>query len=160
MGTLVLVHVAISLIGIVAGLVAMFAMLDSNRMSGLTGIFLLFTILTSATGFVIPPFLTDKFLPSHAIGILSLILLAVACYALYGARLSGMWRWIYVVTALVALYLNCFVLVIQSFLKIPALSALAPGAPPTGPVFGAVQLVVLAFFAVMTFRAVRRFHPA
>ena len=160
MGTLVLVHVAISLIGIVAGLVAMFAMLDSNRMSGLTGIFLLFTILTSATGFVIPPFLTDKFLPSHAIGILSLILLAVACYALYGARLSGMWRWIYVVTALVALYLNCFVLVIQSFLKIPALSALAPGAPPTGPVFGAVQLVVLAFFAFMTFRAVRRFHPA
>ena len=160
MGTLVLVHVAISLIGIVAGLVAMFAMLDSNRMSGLTGIFLLFTILTSATGFVIPPFLTDKFLPSHAIGILSLILLAVACYALYGARLSGMWRWIYVVTALVALYLNCFVLVIQSFLKIPVLSALAPGAPPTGPVFGAVQLVVLAFFAFMTFRAVKRFRPA
>ena len=160
MGTLVLVHVAISLIGIVAGLVAMFAMLDSNRMSGLTGIFLLFTILTSATGFVIPPFLTDKFLPSHAIGILSLILLAVACYALYGARLSGMWRWIYVVTALVALYLNCFVLVIQSFLKIPALSALAPGAPPTGPVFGAVQLVVLAFFAFMTFRAVKSFRPA
>ncbi len=160
MGTLVLVHVAISLIGIVAGLVAMFAMLDSNRMSSLTGIFLLFTILTSATGFVIPPFLTDKFLPSHAIGILSLILLAVACYALYGARLSGMWRWIYVVTALVALYLNCFVLVIQSFLKIPALSALAPGAPPTGPVFGAVQLVVLAFFAFMTFRAVKRFRPA
>ena len=160
MGTLVLVHVAISLIGIVAGLVAMFAMLDSNRMSGLTGIFLLFTILTSATGFVIPPFLTDKFLPSHAIGILSLILLAVACYALYGARLSGMWRWIYVVTALVALYLNCFVLVIQSFLKIPALSALAPGAPPTGPVFGAVQLVVVAFFAFMMFRAVKRFRPA
>lgn len=160
MGTLVLVHVAISLIAIVAGLVVMFAMLDSSRMSGLTGIFLLFTILTSATGFVIPPFLTEKFLPSHAIGILSLILLAVACYALYGARLSGMWRWIYVVTALVALYLNCFVLVIQSFLKIPALSALAPGTPPTGPVFAAVQLVVLAFFAYMTFRAARRFQPA
>ncbi len=160
MDTLVLVHVVISLVAIVAGLVVMFAMLDSNRMSGLTGIFLLFTILTNATGFVIPPFLTDKLLPSHAIGILSLILLAVACYALYGARLSGMWRWIYVVTALVALYLNCFVLVIQSFLKIPALSALAPGAPPTGPVFGAVQLVVLAFFAYMTFRAARRFRPA
>ena len=160
MGTLVLVHVVISMIAIVAGLVVMFAMLDSNRMSGLTGVFLLFTILTSATGFVIPPFLTEKFLPSHAIGILSLILLAVACYALYGARLSGMWRWVYVVAALVALYLNCFVLVIQSFLKIPALSALAPGAPPTGPVFGAVQLVVLAFFAFMTFRAARRFHPA
>lgn len=160
MDTLVLVHVAISLIGIVAGLVVMFGMLDSRRAPGLTAVFLLFTILTSATGFVIPPFLTDKLLPSHAIGILSLILLAVACYALYGARLSGMWRWIYVVTALVALYLNCFVLVIQSFLKIPALSAIAPGAPPTGPVFGAVQLVVLAFFAFMTFRAVKRFRPA
>ena len=74
MSTLVLVHVVISLIGIVAGLVVMFAMLDSNRMAGLTAIFLIFTILTSATGFIIPPFLTDKFLPSHAIGILSLIL--------------------------------------------------------------------------------------
>jgi hypothetical protein len=160
MSTLVLVHVVISLIAIVAGLVAMFAMLDSNRMAGLTAIFLVFTILTNVTGFFIPPFLTDKFLPSHAIGILSLILLAVACFALYGQNLSGKWRWIYVVTALVSLYLNTFVLVIQSFLKIPALSALAPGNPPSGPVFGAVQLIVLAFFAFMTFRAVKRFHPA
>jgi len=160
MSTLVLVHVVISLIGIVAGLVVMFAMLDSNRMAGLTAIFLIFTILTSATGFIIPPFLTDKFLPSHAIGILSLILLAIACFALYSQNLSGMWRWVYVVTALVSLYLNTFVLVIQSFLKIPALSAMAPGNPPSGPVFGAVQLIVLAFFAFMTFRAVKRFHPA
>jgi hypothetical protein len=160
MSTLVLVHVVISLIGIVAGLVVMFAMLDSNRMAGLTAIFLIFTILTSATGFIIPPFLTDKFLPSHAIGILSLILLAIACFALYSQNLSGMWRWVYVVTALVSLYLNTFVLVIQSFLKIPALSAIAPGNPPSGPVFAVVQLIVLAFFAFMTFRAVKRFHPA
>jgi hypothetical protein len=160
MSTLVLVHVVISLIGIVAGLVVMFAMLDSNRMAGLTAIFLIFTILTSATGFIIPPFLTDKFLPSHAIGILSLILLAIACFALYSQNLSGMWRWVYVVTALVSLYLNTFVLVIQSFLKIPALSAMAPGNPPSGPVFAVVQLIVLAFFAFMTFRAVKRFHPA
>ncbi len=160
MSTLVLVHVVISLIGIVAGLVVMFGMLDSNRMTGLTAIFLIFTILTSATGFIIPPFLTDKFLPSHAIGILSLILLAIACYALYRKNLSGSWRWIYVVTALVSLYLNCFVLVIQSFLKIPALTALAPGNPPSGPVFAVVQLIVLAFFAFMTFRAVKRFHPS
>ncbi|MBI5318533.1 hypothetical protein [Bradyrhizobium sp.] len=160
MGSLVLIHVAISLIAIVAGLVVMFAMLESGRMPGLTAIFLLSTILTSATGFIIPPFLTDKLLPSHAFGILSLVLLAIACFALYGQNLSGKWRWIYVVTALVSLYLNTFVLVIQSFLKIPALSAVAPGVPPTGPVFGAVQLVVLAFFAFMTFRAVRRFHPA
>jgi len=160
MSTLVLVHVVISLIGIVAGLVVMFAMLDSNRMAGLTAIFLIFTILTSATGFIIPPFLTDKFLPSHAIGILSLILLAIACFALYSQNLSGMWRWVYVVTALVSLYLNTFVLVIQSFLKIPALSAMAPGNPPSGPVFAVVQLIVLAFFAFMTFRAVKRFHPS
>ncbi len=160
MDALVLVHVAISLIAIAAGLVVMFRMLGSERAPGLTAVFLLFTILTSATGFVIPPFLTEKFLPSHAFGIVSLILLAIACYALYSAKLSGMWRWIYAVTALVALYLNTFVLVIQTFLKIPALHAIAPGAPPTGPVFGAVQLVVLAFFAFMTFRAVRRFHPA
>jgi len=160
MSTLVLVHVVISLIGIVAGLVVMFAMLDSNRMAGLTAIFLIFTILTSATGFIIPPFLTDKFLPSHAIGILSLILLAIACFALYSQNLSGMWRWVYVVTALVSLYLNTFVLVIQSFLKIPALSAMAPGNPPSGPAFAVVQLIVLAFFAFMTFRAVKRFHPA
>jgi hypothetical protein len=160
MSTLVLVHVVISLIGIVAGLVVMFAMLDSNRMTGLTAIFLIFTILTSATGFIIPPFLTDKFLPSQAIGILSLVLLAIACSALYSKNLSGGWRWIYVVTALVSLYLNCFVLVIQSFLKIPALTALAPGNPPSGPVFAVVQLIVLAFFAFMTFRAAKRFHPS
>jgi uncharacterized membrane protein len=160
MGTLVLVHVAISLIAIVAGLVVMFRMLGSERVPGLTAVFLVLTILTNVTGFFIPPFLYDKFLPSHAIGILSLVLLAIACIALYSQNLSGGWRLIYVVTALVSLYLNCFVLVIQSFLKIPALSAVAPGAPPTGPVFGAVQLVVLAFFAFMTFRAVRRFHPA
>lgn len=160
MDMLVLLHVAISLIAIVAGLVVMFRMLGSERAPGLTAVFLLFTILTSATGFVIPPFLTDKFLPSHAFGIVSLILLAIACYALYGRNLAGKWRWIYPVTALVALYLNTFVLVIQTFLKIPALHAIAPGAPPTGPVFAVVQFVVAAFFGFMTFRAIRRFHPA
>ncbi|MGQ0686768.1 hypothetical protein [Bradyrhizobium sp.] len=160
MDTLVLVHVAISLVAIAAGLVVMFRMLGSERVPGLTAVFLLLTILTNVTGFIIPPFLTDKFLPSHAIGILSLLLLAIACIALYSRNLSGRWRLIYVVTALVALYLNTFVLVIQSFLKIPPLHAIAPGVPPAGPVFGVVQFVVAAFFAFMTFRAVRRFHPA
>lgn len=160
MSTLVLVHVIISLIAIVAGLIVMFKMLGSDRAPGLTAIFLVTTILTSATGFIIPPFLTDKFLPSHAIGILSLILLAIACFALYGQNLSGKWRWVYVLTALISLYLNTFVLVIQSFLKIPALSAIAPGNPPSGPAFGVVQIIVLAFFAFMIFRAARRFHPS
>lgn len=160
MSALVLVHVVISLIAIVAGFVVMFRMLGSDRAPGLTNIFLVTTILTSATGFIIPPFIWDKFLPSQAIGILSLILLAIACYALYSQNLSGRWRWIFVVTALVSLYLNTFVLVIQSFLKIPALSALAPGNPPSGPAFGVVQGLVLLLFVFMTFRAVRQFHPA
>src|SRR5882672_5293943 len=120
LSTFVLVHVIISLIGIAAGFVVMSGLLSSNRMPGWTAIFLLFTILTSATGFLIPPLLSDKLLPSHIIGILSLVLLAIACFALYGQKLSGSWRWVYVVTALVSLYLNVFVLVIQSFLKVPA----------------------------------------
>ena len=159
MSAVVLIHVAISLIAIVTGIIVMLGMIGATGVPALTTTFLVTTILTNATGFIIPPFLSDKFLPSHAIGILSLVLLAIACFALYGQKLSGMWRWVYVVTALVSLYLNCFVLVIQTFLKVPPLHAIAPGAPPSGPVFGAVQLIVLAFFALMTFRAIKRFHP-
>ena len=157
--TFVLVHVVISLIGIVAGLIVMFGMLGSRSQPGLTAIFLLFTILTSATGFLIPPLLSEKLLPSHIIGILSLALLAIACIALYVARLAGAWRWIYVVTALASLYLNVFVLVVQSFLKIPALTALAPGNPPAGPAFAVAQGIVLVFFAVMIIGVWRRFRP-
>lgn len=154
-----LVHVVISLIGIVAGLVVMFGLLGSKSMPGLTAIFLAFTILTSATGFLFP---FEKLLPSHIIGIISLVLLAVACFALYGMKLAGAWRPVYVVTAMISLYFNAFVLVIQSFLKVPALAALAPAvapAPPSGPVFAAVQGVVLVFFVVLTIGAWRRFKP-
>src|SRR6201747_418172 len=159
LSTFVLVHVIISLIGIVAGFIVMFGMLGSNRMPGLTALFLLLTILTSATGFLIPPLVSEKLLPSHIIGALSLVLLAIACIALYAMRLSGSWRWIYAVTALLSLYFNTFVLVIQSFLKIPALTALAPGNPPSGPVFAVAQGVVLVFFVLMIIGAVRRFRP-
>jgi hypothetical protein len=159
LATFVQVHVIISLIGIVAGIVVMFGMLGSNRMPGLTAIFLLTTILTSATGFLIPPLVSEKLLPSQIIGGLSLVLLAIACIALYGMKLSGAWRWIYAVTALISLYLNVFVLVIQSFLKVPALHALAPGEPPGGPIFGVAQGVVLVFFVLVTIGAVRRFRP-
>src|SRR4051794_35990466 len=117
LATFVLVHVIISLIAIAAGIVVMFGLLGSRRMPGLTGIFLLFTILTSATGFLIPPLVSDKLLPSHVIGILSLLLPAIACIALYAMQLAGVWRSIYVVTAMTSLYLNVFVLIIQSFLK-------------------------------------------
>jgi len=150
-------HVVISLIGIVAGIIVMFGMLGSNPMPGLTAIFLLFTILTSVTGFLFP---FKGVTPGDVVGALSLVLLAIACIALYIMKLSGASRWIYVVTALISLYLNVFVLVIQSFLKIPALSAVAPGNPPSGPVFAVVQGIVLVFSILMIIGAVRRFRPA
>src|ERR1700726_4833834 len=152
-----ILHVIISLIAIVAGFVVMFGMLGSKAMPGLTAIFLLFTILTSVTGFMFP---FEMLLPSHMLAILSLVLLAIACIALYAMKLAGPWRWIYVVTALLSLYFNVFVLVIQSFLKIPALTAVAPGNPPSGPVFAVVQGIVLVFFVLMIIGAVRRFRPA
>jgi hypothetical protein len=160
LSTFVLVHVIISLIGIVAGFIVMFGMLGSRRMPGWTAIFLLLTILTSATGFLIPPLLFEKLLPSHMIGVLSLILLAIACFALYGQKLSGSWRWIYVLTALLAQYFNVFVLVIQSFLKVGPLHALAPSVPPSEPPFAIAQGVVLVFFIIVIIGAIRRFHPA
>jgi hypothetical protein len=93
------------------------------------------------------------------IGILSLVLLAIACIALYGMKLSGAWRTIYVVTAMVSLYLNIFVLIIQAFLKVPALHALAPSVPPSEPPFAVIQGLVLVFFVIVIIGAVRRFRP-
>jgi hypothetical protein len=157
LSTFTTVHVLISLIAIASGVIVLFGLLGSNQRPGLTATFLLFTILTSATGFLFP---FDKLLPSHVIGILSLALLAVACIALYGMKLSGAWRWIYVLTAMVALYLNVFVLVIQSFLKLAPLHALAPSVPPSEPPFAIVQGIVLLFFVIAIIGAVRRFRPA
>src|SRR5450755_2935203 len=156
LATFTTVHVIISLIAIVSGILVMFWILGSSQMPGLTAIFLLFTILTSATGFLFP---FEKLLPSHMIAILSLVLLAIACIALYGMRLSGAWRWIYALTAMISLYLNIFVLVVQGFLKLPALTALAPGNPPSGPVFAVVQGIVLLFFVLVIIGAIRRFRP-
>jgi hypothetical protein len=156
LATFTLLHVVVSLIGIVAGLVAMVGLLKSKSLPGWTGLFLLTTILTSVTGFFFP---VEKLLPSHVIGIISLVLLAVACLALYGQKLAGRWRWIYVLTAMISLYLNVFVLVIQSFLKVPPLHALAPSVPPSEPPFAIVQGIVLVFFVVTTFLAIRKFRP-
>jgi hypothetical protein len=149
-------HVIISLVAIVSGVIVMFGLLGSNRMPGLTATFLLLTILTSATGFLFP---FEKLLPSHMVGMLSLVLLAIACGALYVMNLAGAWRWIYVAAAMVALYLNVFVLVIQGFLKVAPLHALAPSVPPSEPAFLVVQGIVLAFFIVVIIGAVRRFRP-
>jgi hypothetical protein len=154
-----IVHVIISLIGIVAGLVVMFGLLSSKPMPGLTAIFLLTTILTSVTGLMFP---FKELLPSYIIAGISLVLLAIACFALYGKKLAGVWRPVYIMTAMISLYFNVFVLVIQSFLKVPALAALAPAVPPNppgGPVFAVVQGVVLVFFVVLTVGAWRRFKP-
>lgn len=150
-------HVIISLIAIVAGFIVLFGMFKSEAMPGMTGIFLLTTILTNATGFMFP---FEKLLPSHVIAIISLVLLAIACFALYGMKLSGAWRSIYVVTAITSLYLNVFVLVIQSFLKIGPLHALAPSVPPSEPPFAVTQGIVLVLFVVAILRAVRRYRPA
>ena len=149
-------HVVISLIAIVTGLVVMFGMLGPYKSGGLAAIFLLLTILTSITGFMFP---FNGITPGIVIGILSVVLLAIACVALYARHLTGAWRPIYVLTALISLYLNVFVLVVQSFLKIPPLHELAPGDPPAGPAFAVVQGIALVFFAIMIIRVWRRFKP-
>jgi len=150
-------HVVISLIGIVSGLVVLFGLFKSQSIPGMTAIFLITTILTNAIGFMFP---FDKLLPSHIIAILSLVLLAIACVALYGMNLSGAWRAIYLITAIASLYLNVFVLVIQSFMKVGPLHALAPSIPPSEPPFAVTQGVVLVLFVIAIIAAVRRFRPA
>ena len=149
-------HVIISLIAIASGIVVMFRLIGSRWTPGWTALFLFTTILTSATGFLFP---FTELLPSHVIAIVSLVLLAIACVALYGMKLAGAWRWIYVVTAMVSLYLNIFVLIIQGFLEVPALHALAPSVPPAGPPFAVAQGVALLFFVLVIIGAVRRFRP-
>lgn len=152
-----ILHVAISLAGIVSGLFVLVGLFRSQSQPGMTAFFLLSTILTNATGFLFP---FEKLLPSHVIAIISLVLLAIACLALYGMKASGAWRSIYVVTAITSLYLNVFVLVIQSFLKIGPLHELAPSVPPSGPPFAVAQGLVLVLFVAAIVAAVRRFRPA
>ena len=149
-----LFHVALSLVGIVAGVVVAAAMLGSKTANGWTALFLATTVLTSVTGFLFP---SDKVLPSHIVGVISLLVLIIAIAALYGYRLARSWRWIYVVSALVALYLNVFVLVAQAFQKVAVLNALAP--TQSDPGFIIAQLIVMAIFVVLGIRTVKRFHP-
>jgi hypothetical protein len=152
--TFTLVHVVLSLVGIFAGLVVLFGMFSSKRLEGWTAVFLATTVLTSLTGFFFP---RDQILPSHIVGLISLAVLAIAVFALYSRDLAGSWRWIYVVGTVMALYLNVFVGVVQSFLKIPTLNALAP--TQSEPSFVIAQSVVLAIFFVLGFMAVRSFRP-
>ncbi len=147
-------HVIISLIGIVTGLIVLFGMFGGNRMSGMMALFLLTTILTSVTGFLFP---ISGFTPAIGVGILSLVLLALALLGLYVFHLAGAWRWIYVVTAVIALYFNVFVAVVQSFQKLSFLQPLAP--TQSEPPFQIAQGIVLLLFIVAGVVAVRRFHP-
>jgi hypothetical protein len=153
LSTFTLVHVLISLAGIGSGFIVVYGLLTGKRLEGWTAIFLATTVLTSATGFLFP---VEHLLPSHVVGIISLVVLAVAILARYALGLAGAWRWIYVVCALLALYLNCFVAVIQSFLKVAALHALAP--TQKEPPFLIAQLAVLAVFIVLGILAVKSFH--
>ena len=154
LSTYTIIHVIISLIAIAAGFVTVFGMLTGNRMAGWTALFLVTTILTSVTGFGFP---FDHFLPSHAVGALSLVVLAVALFALYVKHLAGAWRWIYVVSAIVALWFNVFVLIAQSFMKISVLKALAP--TQSEPPFQIVQGAALVLFVVLAILAMRKFRP-
>lgn len=154
MDFITLSHVLISLVGIATGLVALAAMLRSQLLRGWTAAFLATTVLTSLTGFLFP---FPKLLPSHIIALMSLVLLAVACFALYARQLAGFWRTTYVVTAALSLYFNVFVLIIQSFMKVPALKALAP--TQTEPAFVIVQGATLLLFVALTIFAAIRFRP-
>jgi len=146
-------HVLISLVGIGSGLVVMSGFLTGKRLDGLTAIFLSSTVLTSVTGFGFP---FDHLLPSHKVGIISLMVLLVAIAARYLFHLAGPWRWIYVIGAATALYLNVFVLVVQAFLKVPPLKALAP--TQKEPPFLLAQLVVLVVYLAFTILAAKKFH--
>lgn len=149
------IHVAISLVAIVTGLIALFGLLGGRIFPTATGGFLIFTVLTSVTGFLFP---FHGMTPAIIVGIISSVLLALAIAGIYVFNLVGPWRWIYVVTAVMALYLNCFVLVAQAFQKVPALHALAPKG--NEPPFGIAQGVVLIAFLIAGYLSVRRFHPA
>lgn len=153
--TYTLIHVIISLVGIVSGLIVSFAMFGGKRLDGMTALFLVTTVLTSVTGFGFP---FEHLLPSHIVGMISLVVLAIAILARYSLDLAGKWRAIYVITAVMALYLNVFVLVVQSFLKVPALHAMAPKG--NEPPFLIAQVVVMALFIVLGIQAVKKFHPA
>ena len=151
--TFTLVHVVLSLIGIFAGAIVLFGMFSSKRLNGWTALFLASTVLTSVTGFFFP---RDHLLPSHVVGIISLLMLTAAIVARYALHLNGAWGRLYVITAMVALYLNVFVLIAQLFQKVETLRALAPN--QSEPPFLLTQLVVLVLFVGIGIAATIKFR--
>jgi hypothetical protein len=148
-----LFHVLLSLVGIGSGFVVLYGLLHSKRLNRWTMLFLTTTVATSVTGFLFP---VDHFMPSHGVGIVSLIVLAIGIPALYRFHLAGVWRRVYAISAVIALYLNVFVLVAQLFQKVPLLRAMAP--TQSEPPFVAAQLVLLLLFAMLGFRAATNFR--
>ena len=155
LATYTLIHVIISLIGIGSGLVVLFGMFGSKRLDGMTALFLATTALTSLTGFGFP---FEHVTPGIILGILSLLVLALTIPARYSFHMAGKWRTIYVIAAVIALYFNCFVLIAQSFLKVPALHALAPKG--NEPSFAIAQGTLLVLFIVLGVFSAKKFHPA
>ena len=153
-GAFTLLHVIITLVAIGSGLMVVGGMFASHKLPGTTALFLFTTALTSLTGFLFP---IHGFTPALGVGIVACIILAVALFALYKERLVGAWRWIYVVTAIISLYLNVFVLIAQSFMKVAALNALAP--TQSEPPFAITQGTVLVIFIVICLIAIANFRP-
>jgi hypothetical protein len=153
LATYTTVHVIISLIGIASGFIVLFGLFTGRLLGAWNGLFLITTVLTSVTGFAFP---NTKVTPGIIVGILSLIVLAVAIFALYGRHLNGVWRRTYVVTAMIALYFNVFVLVAQLFEHVPAIHALAP--TQTEAPFKIAQLLLLVVFAVLIGAATKKFR--
>jgi len=149
-----ILHTAISLIAIASGLIVLAGMLRARRLPGWTAVFLVTTLLTSVTGFMFP---ISGLTPAIVFGLISIVILVIALAALYLKHLSGAWRWIYVTTALMALYLNVFVLIVQSFQKLPALQKLAP--TQSEPPFLIAQAVALIAFLILGAMAARKFRP-
>ena len=151
--TYTIVHVVISLAGIASGLIVMAGLIKGKYLAGWTALFLATTVATSVTGFLFP---FHHLLPSHIVGIISLVVLAVAITACYGLHLAGAWSRAYVICATIALYFNVFVAVAQAFQKVPALKAIAP--TQSSPPFAIAQLVVMALFIWIGIKAAKNFH--
>jgi hypothetical protein len=151
--TFTIIHVTISLLAIVSGFIVLFGLISAKRLDVWTAFFLATTILTSVTGFGFP---IVGVTPGIVLGVISLVVLAIALYARYARHLMGVWRPIFVNTAVLALYLNFFVLIVQSFQKVPALKTLAPTQSELP--FAITQLVALAVFIGLGFLATTGFR--
>jgi len=149
-----IVHTLISLVAIFTGFVVLFGLLAGNRVDGWTKWFLITALATTVTGFFFP---FHGMTPAIKLGIISSVVLVVTIYARYAKHLAGAWRWIYAVGAVLTLYFNVFVGIVQSFEKIPALNAMAP--TQTEQPFQLTQLSVLGLFVVLGFVAAIRFRP-